>query len=572
MRFVPSTPWRGFYGRLRELGARWTRRSSATARRTRRSGATDRRTRRSGVTVGRGLTALGVVLAAGLIAFSGEGAGPQPTTRPAGGAIVPITGPIDKIMRDSVQRRLDRALADGKRVIIFEFNTPGGRVDFALEMSHMIKNLPSDVRTVAWVHPEAYSAGALLALACQEIWMSPSSTMGDCAPIAVDPVQGLQPLPNTERAKLESPILQEFRDSAVRNGYDPLLARAMVTAKTEVWWLENSATGQREFVTGDVKKQRIDDVDPDKREWKLVESYTLPGEKPTPVTQPIDGEDTLLTVSQSDAIAFGFARGIVRDTGELTTRLNLAGPPARLEVSGWENFAQWLTDPIIRGILFAIILLGAYMEFHTPGVVLPGVTALIALVIFLGAPYAAGLADIWTILLAVLGVILLVLEIFVIPGFGIAGIAGAVLLLVAVIASFVPTEPGAPPFSLPRSPGTWSALLTGMKVLSVSTLVSILGMVLLAYYLPRSRLAGAIVLQNPCAEKLAVPEVHPELAQPGDIGIVTGDLRPGGQARFGHEVIDVQSQGEYVEAGRRVQVIRREGMCVIVRPLPEDVA
>lgn len=494
--------------------------------------------------------------------------------RPAGGAVIPIRGEIDDIMRDSVQRRLDQARTTGATTIIFEMDTPGGLVTSALDICRIIMKAGDEVHTVAWVNPEAYSAGAMISVACQEIWMSPASSIGDCAPIMVSPVGGLEALPATERAKAESPILQQFRDAAARNGYNQLLARAMVAVGEEVWWLENTATSERRFVSPDEKKKLIDDVEEAERKWKLVESYVDSVSKQTyPVSQPVDRADTLLTMSQSDAVAFGFAKGVARDLNELSQKLSLSGPPLRLERSAWEKFAAWLNSPLIRGILFAIVVLGAYIEFQHPGLIAPGVTAAIALTIFLAAPYAAGLANVWTFVLLGIGLVLLAIEIFVVPGHGVSGIIGVALVLIAVIGTFVPQEPGTNPnvpFSWPKLPGTWKALEHGIEVLSGSVLVSIIGIVLILRYLPRLAVSRGVIAPNPDAAALAISDPTQEKVQVGDIGVVTGDLRPGGQARFGQDVVDVQSQGDYVVAGRRVQVLKHEGMRIVVRPLPDD--
>jgi membrane-bound serine protease (ClpP class) len=217
------------------------------------------------------------------------------------------------------------------------------------------------------------------------------------------------------------------------------------------------------------------------------------------------------------------------------------------------------------------MLMGAYLEFQSPGLIVPGAAALVALAIFLGAPYAAGLADIWTIALLVIGLALLAVEIFLIPGFGIAGVCGIVLIVAALVGSFVPAEPGAPPFSWPDLQGTWEALETGIIVLASSVIIAVTGMALLARYLPSMPFGRRLVLANPeDAGALAVSDPHPDVALVGDVGIVTGDLRPGGQVRFGQTVVDVHSQGEYVDAGRRVQVIAHDGPKVIVRPLPDE--
>ena len=158
----------------------------------------------------------------------------------------------------------------------------GGLVTSALDISKLIKKLPDEgIRTVAWVNDQAYSAGALISVAAQEILMSSTASIGDCAPIMVSPVGGMTELGETERAKAESPILQEFRDSAIRNDYDTLLCRAMVTVGVEFWWLENIESGEREFVDANKKKELIDDTDDPLRKAQYQFGWdwcpTLPG-------------------------------------------------------------------------------------------------------------------------------------------------------------------------------------------------------------------------------------------------------------------------------------------------------
>jgi membrane-bound serine protease (ClpP class) len=495
-------------------------------------------------------------------------------TRPTSkGVVIPIEGVIDDVLRRSIERRLDEARAKGVDLVIFEMNTPGGLVTSALDISKLIKKLPDEgIRTAAWVHDQAYSAGALISVAAQEILMSSSASIGDCAPIMVSPVGGMTELGETERAKAESPILQEFRDSAIRNDYDPLLCQAMVTVGVEVWWLENTETGERKFVDAAKKKELIDDADAEQRHWRVVETYTDPRTgKQVPAKTPTDQEGELLTLSESEALVYGFASGIANDLNQVAAHFGLSGPLERAEISGWEKFAMWLNSPLVRGILFIIMLLGAYIEFQSPGLIVPGVTALVALAIFLGAPYAAGLANIWTIMVLVIGLVLLAVELFLIPGFGVVGICGILLILVALVGSFVPAEPGAPPFSWPSLKGTWDALETGIIVLASSVIIAVTGIALLARYLPSAPLLSRIIPANPQDDAaLAIDDPYADVAQVGDIGVVVGDLRPSGQARFGQEVVDVQSQGEYVDAGRRVQVLKRQGPKVVVRPVPDE--
>lgn len=412
--------------------------------------------------------------------------------------------------------------------------------------------------------------------------MSGRSSIGDFAPIMISPVGGLEGLPAAECAKAESPVLEEFRDSAVRNGYDPLICRAMVTVGEEVWWIEPAVDEDRElqrrFVNAAEKVRLIDEVEEGQAQWRLVETYVDPvSGKDVPAKNPVDSAEELLTLHQTEAVAYGIASGIASDLDAVVEHLGLSLAPTYYESTGWEEFIAWLNSPAVRGVLFIIMLMGAYIEFQSPGLILPGVTAGVALAIFLAAPYAAGLADAWTFVLLGLGVVLLALEIFVIPGFGIVGFLGIVLILIAFIGTFVPSEPAPDPanppfFHWPELPGTWDGLKFGIIVLSSSVIIAVMGILLIVRYLPQLSLSRRLIPVNPRGAAMALGNAHPDAALVGEIGIVTGDLRPGGQARFGQEIVDVQSQGEYVEAGRRVQVLRRKGMNIIVRPLPEDSA
>lgn len=485
--------------------------------------------------------------------------------------VIPIEGGITDITARSIERRVEQALQDGAKTIIFELNTPGGMVTSALDICRTIKTLPDDVHSVAWVNPYAYSAGAMISVACKQIVMGASSRIGDCAPIMVTPTGGLQPLGDAERAKAESPVLQEFRDSADLNGYDRLLCRAMVTVGQEVWWIENVETKERKFVAPAEKKKLLGRSGWDQSAWRLVTEYVNPKTgQAVPARQPIDPENELLTLSQAEAAAYGFASGIVADLGELQALLGLNTAPAYIKVSGWEKFAAWLNSPLIRGILMMVVVIGAYTEFQKPGLIIPGSAAAVALIIFFAAPYAAGLASIWHILLLALGAALVLAEIFIIPGFGIAGLLGGAIILVALVATFVPAEPQAPTFSLPSMQVTWDAIMEGIKVMALSLLASLVGIAAIIRYLPQMRLSRKVLLASPQRAALAVDDPHPNVALQGDVGVVTGALRPGGQARFGSEIVDVESQGEYVEGGVRVTVVQRAGRRIVVRPLRDE--
>ena len=505
----------------------------------------------------------------------------EPVMTGGTGVLIPITGDINDVTTESLQRRVDAAIERGARLVVFELNTPGGYVTSALDICDHIKNL-TQVKTVAWVHSQAYSAGSMIAVACDEIVMASASTLGDCGVILGTPM-GPQAVPEELKAKAESPVLEQFRDSAARRGYDRLLAESFVRFGREVWWLENTETGKREFVDDATKRQRLGESEGGVAKslldrafagsvkpagpWKLVETYIDPlTGKETPFDQPVVREKELLTLSQSRAYALGFCKAIVSDEPDLVERYGLTGPLERIDFTWSENLVSWLTSMPVRGFLLVLILLGAYVEFNTPGVGVAGLVALIGLAIFVGAPYLTGLANVWEIVVLLLGVALILVEIFVIPGFGVAGISGLVLVLVGLLATFIPEEPGRTfPLYWPSMPSALEGLKLGVITLASAMAVSVVGMVLFSRYLPQMPYLHRLVPENPTPVTVAPEDPYQGMAQVGDLGTCETALRPAGKAKFGGVLVDVVTEGEFVDPGSEVEVVHRLGNHVVVR-------
>lgn len=499
-------------------------------------------------------------------------------------AIVPIRDEITGVTTQSLKRRIDAARAKGADLIVFELDTPGGYLDSALDIAHMIENL-RDLGTVAWVNPQAHSAGTIISVACNEIVMAPSSTMGD-SQVILFTGEGVDAVPEELRPKIYTPVLTRFRSSAKLNGYSEVLSEAFVIPEREVWWLENTATGGREFVFREEKLKRMgEDSQQDgavqkvtkailgmgesgPHGWKLVESYfDIVTGKDIPITQPVVRNDELLEMDSGRAHAFGFNKAIVAGEDDLRARYGVA-TISRMDETWSEGLTTWLTSPYVRGFLLILVFLGAYVEFHTPGLGLAGLVSLIALAVFVGAPYLTGLASVWEIVLIVIGLVLIGLEVFVIPGFGVAGVTGILCLMAGLVATFMPGEPGhSTPFYVPQLQPTLDALYTGLKTVVIGLLVSIVGMFFLAKYLPRMPLFQKLIPLNEGPESVRVEDPYHGLAQPGEEGVSLGPLRPAGKARFGGVLVDVVTAGEYVEAGEDVQVVERTGNRVVVRAL-----
>ncbi len=497
-------------------------------------------------------------------------------------AVIPISGLIYDFTLESLERRVDRAINKGQAsMIVLELDTPGGVVTSALKISRYIKSLP--VPTVAWVHSEAYSAGILIASSCDEIVMSSASATGDCAPI----VPGSELAP-TERAKALSPILEEFRDNASDNGYPYVLFHAMCVLGVEVYEIEKADTGERRYVHqadyqflvqgqdgagqsflksvfgGSTTNESTTNVgepvrdpalsDEDRGQWKLVQ-------------QVHDGK-TLLTLSQSRAMDVGLARAIVNNETELKTYLG-ASAVGTVNQSWSETIVAMLVHPAVKAILMAGLMLGIYFELQSPGVGLPGLMAVIAAVAIFGAPYLVGLAEVWHLLIFMLGVGLLAVEIFVLPGFGVAGVSGILCILVGVVFASVPAS-GSGPIPLPPRE-VWGMLQASLIWTLAGLFIGMIGIGFLLRHVENIPFLRQMVLQSPVAvaggpvvrvsgdEAIGEGKLHV-----GDTGQVISELRPTGRARIGDQVVDVVSAGSWIELGTKVRITEMHGNRIVV--------
>jgi membrane-bound serine protease (ClpP class) len=490
-------------------------------------------------------------------AHAAEAASAAPT--PA--AVVRLEGTVDDYSRDTFIRRFNQAKAAGAKTIVVDLDTYGGLVTSGLDLSRFLKN-QSDVHTVAYVGDKAISAGALIALACNEIVMAPSAQLGDCAPIAMRSDGGLQTLGDTERAKSESPILSEFRDSAFRNGYDPLLAEAMVSTKTVVRWVQGPA-GERRFVD----QRTFDDLSRDG--WTEV--------RETDVPTPVDSESTLLTVSGAAAAKLGLARGQASSLADLSRQRGY-NVVATYAPGGGDKLVEWLNNPLVRMLLMVLFAQALYASLHAPGHGFAETLAVLALAVLVGVPLLTGYAQWWEIVVILVGVALLALELFVIPGFGVAGILGVVLVLGGLVLTFVGREPAGPGF-WPELAGTWVNLRNGIAMVVTALLCSMVLSAWLRRYLPSMPYFNRLILTATTGniEDAAAPQrvtgALDDRPMTGAIGEALSELKPGGSALFvdpitgARRVYSVLSDVGYVARGTRLAVRTTGDNRIVVRPV-----
>jgi membrane-bound serine protease (ClpP class) len=494
--------------------------------------------------------------------------------------IIPIEGLISDVTHESMERRVEQARNAGAQIIVFRMDTYGGLVTSALAISTTIKNY--SFPTVAWVNTKAISAGALISLACDEIVMAPRSTIGDCAPISVSPQGGAQPMGQTEREKIETVIREEFRDSARRNGYPQALCEAMVTLGPAVYQIRNKQTGQVKYVPEpDLSSYglRSPRSDPDADQASILEWFRqASADSQWEIVQRARQTDQLLTLSQDEAVDFGFCEAIIADQAELADWLKTDPANLKLYETTWsEELAGWLTSPAVRGVLFLVFMLGLYMEFQSPGIGVAGAGAAIALALMLIGPYLTGMADWLEPLLILIGLALLAVEIFVIPGVGLAGFAGILFILSGMVLSFVPSEPG--PGFIPQLPGTWAALETGLLTTLIAMIVGIIGIIIMIKFFGMVPGFNRMILADAQPAMAATPEsgttgphavasgrsgTSDQPIRPGDTGKAQAELHPVGPAVINGQLVDVVSAGQWIAADAPVRVVEVAGNRIVV--------
>jgi len=497
-----------------------------------------------------------LLLAAGGISSAAENPTRSEADRRA--VVITVRGQIDDYVRGTFARRLNQARAMKVDTVIIELDTPGGLVGAALDMTATIRGL-TDIRTIAFINRQAYSAGTMIALACDEVFMAPQAALGDCAPIAISSDGRLQPLPDTERAKAASPVLADFYASARRNNIPPLLVEAMVQVEPVVYLLVDRGGHYRAVDEKDKTALLASD------QWRLVEG----------VHQPVDGPKTLLTAHTDLAIMLGLARGKAASVDDLAGQrgLNIV---ARFEPGPGDTIIGLLNNAIVRAILLSLFLTCFYVALHTPGHGMPEVLAVIFLATLLGVPVLTGYAQWWEIAAILLGIALIAMEIFVIPGFGVTGILGLLLLLVGLIMTFVAPEPGRSPLSAPAMAATWTALGTGLAAVVAALAGSLALFWWVRRYLPRLPYVNRLILTTtvgstdtgdlrPASGPLPLPVAL------GAVGTTTTDLRPGGSAQFTDalgraHIVSVITDVGFVARGTRVVVCETGGNRVVVRP------
>jgi membrane-bound serine protease (ClpP class) len=499
-----------------------------------------------------------------LLLFAGPNPGAEPndsgTDLPTvKAAVIVCKDMIDDGLFKSIQRRTQMALDEGVEYLIYEIGTYGGLVQSADDISkYFLLDIGKKAHTVAYVTTEAISAGAMISVSCQDIIMLENTKIGACAPVMLG-----GKLEGVEREKTESFIRAIFVAAAEANGYPAAMLKAMVTMQEKVYRVRNLQTSEYEFFEDRELPQDPNKYDLDNKEL-------------------IVDDDEILTLTASQAFEYGIARAQVKDRAGALDFLaerdggTFAGEPMMLRTNWSEEMVRWLNSPAVMAVLVMIAMLGVYIEFNTPGLGLPGLAAVICFVIIIGSKHMVGLANWVEVLLFVVGVLLLLVEIFILPGFGIAGFLGIFCVLAGLYGMLVPNLPDE--FPWPQDALAWSDFTSGIVALCLGFIGFAICAWLIAKYMPKTELpflSGLFLVPAARGGAARISMTAPAESETrsvavGDAGDVVLTLRPTGKAKFGDAIVDVVAEAEFIDKGSKVEIIEIHGNRVVVKAVEEQ--
>lgn len=446
---------------------------------------------------GAGRVSVLLAVCALVLAWAGQAA-PEPATSRPVVYRVRVSGVVDLGLVPLVERALQTAGQEKAAALILEIDTLGGRLDAAIAVRDLL--LRSPLQTIAFVNMRAISAGALITLAAHRIVMADGATIGAATPVqAGSPDEPSKPVAE----KTVSYVRKEFRSTADARHRPGLIAEAMVDA-----------------------------------------DVAIPG---------VVAKGKLLTLTTAEAIKHGVADHRADSLDAVLAQVGLSGAEIRRLDENWaERTLRFLSHPMVSSLLISLALLGLIVELTSPGFGVPGIVGLSSLALFFWGHWLVRLLGWEELVLVVGGLILLAVEIFLLPGFGVAGVLG----IVAMVAGLTMVLVG--------SGATGGAVMHALSYVLLSlTLAVVLGMILLRF-IPRLPVGRSLVLRPaPADDEVDSPAPAPPPLL-GQSGYAVTPLRPAGIAHIAGQRVDVVSRGDFIEAGQAVEVVEQAGHRVVV--------
>ncbi|MBD8487714.1 nodulation protein NfeD [Echinicola sp. CAU 1574] len=415
--------------------------------------------------------------------------------------ILEIKDNIDPRMNRKVKLALEDAQEKMADYILIHMDTYGGAVNDADDIRTML--LESKTPTMVFIDKDAASAGALISIACDSIYMAPGASIG-----AATVVMGAGG--DAAPDKYQSYMRSMMRSTAEANGRDPKIAEAMVDEKLE------------------------------------IEGITAAG--------------SVITFSVSEAIQNGFCEAKVETIEDIIERQGIDEyETIYYEVNTVEQIIAFFLNPAVSGFLILIIIGGIYFEIQTPGVGFPIAAAIVAVILYFIPYYLTGLADNWEIIVFFLGLVLLALELFVIPGFGVAGVLGIAGILTGLTLGMIPNDFF--DFTFVASAELFVALVTVV----FASLIAVAGIFALAPKVNQWKAFSKIALADTQNKQDGYTSYWYSQELLNKEGVTHTRLMPSGKILIDDEVYDAHSRGEFIDKGEKIKIISTEGTSLKVK-------
>jgi membrane-bound serine protease (ClpP class) len=459
---------------------------------------------------------------------------------------IPVRGEVNGALREQLQRRIDRALRKGANLLIFELHCHGGDTAVANSIANELFQVSkaNPVVTVAYFTRDAQDTATYLAFGCDHIIMEQGARLG-----------GFKQLLHGQPPEALKAIGDGLEELARQRHYRPALARAFVDSGVVSLFRVESAKGARawDVLTGrQMTEYRNTPVEARVKHWKI------PGE-------PIPLDSGFLNLDGEQARRLGLVSAEARDLNALYDAYGVKASEVQVAGQDWlDDLADFLRNEWVSFLLVMIGITCLILELKLPGVGLPGVVAALCFVLYFWShSQVAGQVTWLAILLFLLGLVLIGIEVFVLPGFGICGLSGIILM----VGSLALAASG----HWPRSGAEWSDLSSRLMPIALGLVGAVVLAMLLGRYLPSIPFANRLLLrpegdgETPGAEPDPGQVAHAALL--GAIGVAATPLRPAGKVQFGDQFVDVLAEGSYIVPGTRVQVVEIEGNRIVVKPV-----
>ena len=467
------------------------------------------------------------------------------TKRDRTAVIIPLNEDINPLSGAILKRKFNEAVESGVDVIILDIESPGGFTYVTFELMDMILEA-KDVETVAFIERDAISGASLVSLACDKIIMLPGARIGDSGEI----VMGEDGAFRYTEAKSRSVLAQKVRDTAEATGRPVALAEKLTDKDMVVFSATHKIDGTKKYFS-DKEWEALEDAD----QW----------EKGKPVREA--GKEMFFTANGRRAAELGFIDQTIDSRAELAGVLGVSEPIPVMERTWVDTLVLVLNSGPMTFLLLVIGMIALVVELSAAGMGIGALISTLCFGLFFWSRFLGGTAGWLEVTLFVVGLLFIGAEMFVIPGFGIAGVSGLALTLGSLVMA-------SRRFLLPQYGEDLSGL--GMDVLTVFGAFAgfLVALLFLANYigdipgLSRLTLKPQIAFEGPGSVS-AIPSDTTlpgwQRVEIGDVGETTSPLRPSGKMQVDDFSVDVVTEGDFVDRGSQVKVISKQGAKVVVR-------